>query len=167
MFFFVCVMSPCTPMCLYILTVVMPGIIHVDVIPRECEYYGITFDLTWTQHIVEHGVLQQDWLCRFQWRAGQTYAHAIHSNTHTDGMIDIPTLQEILRKFLHVASKPVVGAVVGYFFLGLTPLPCVFKVKVVSGCNERTGKHCFHVFYTHIIYLCWFHQGCIRLLLCS
>lgn len=103
----------------------------------------------------------------FQWRAGKRHAHAVHSNTHTDRMIDIPTLQEISRKFHHVASTPVVGGVVGHLFLGLTPLPCVFNVKVVSRCNKKTGKHCFHVFYTHIIYLCSFHQGCSRLLLCS
>lgn len=52
-------------------------------------------------------------------------------------------------------NHEVVGVVVGYVFLGLTPLPCVFKVKVVSGCTEGTEKHCFHVFYTHFIYLCY------------
>lgn len=31
----------------------------------------------------------------------------------------------------------VVGVVVGYVFLGLTPAPCFIKVKVMSGCNER------------------------------
>lgn len=47
------------------------------------------------------------------------------------------------------------GVLVGHISLGSTPPPCVFKVKVVSGCNKRTEKRCFHVFY--FIYLCWFY----------
>lgn len=41
----------------------------------------------------------------------------------------------------------VVGVVVRYVFLGLTPPPCFIKVKVMSGCNERPEKCCFAYLY--------------------
>lgn len=45
---------------------------------------------------------------RFQWQAGHMRLKntSAPSNTHTNRMNDIPTLQEISRKFHHVARKP-------------------------------------------------------------
>lgn len=66
-------------------------------------------------------------------------------------------------------NHEVVGVVVGYVFLGLTHLPCVFKVKV-SGCTERTKRHCFQCF-THTLFtfvgfiyrtLCFVHNEYLR-----
>lgn len=57
----------------------------------------------------------------------------------------------------------VVGVVVGYVFLGLTPPPCFIKVKVMSGSNERPEKCCFAYLYLSFLVV-EYHFGPVSIL---